>query len=39
MRHVKSKPGSKLDTEGLRDLIHAAYLDIRSRLARTTSPG
>jgi len=33
MRHVKLKPGSKPDIEGLRDLIRAAYLDIKVRLA------
>jgi hypothetical protein len=32
MRHVKLKPGSELDTAALRDLIDAAYLDIRARL-------
>jgi hypothetical protein len=31
MRHVKLKPGLELDTAALRDLIHAAYLDIRIR--------
>ena len=34
MRHVKLKPGSESDAKGLRDLIHAAYLDIRVRLGR-----
>jgi hypothetical protein len=32
MRHVKLKPGPELDTAALRDLIDAAYLDIRARL-------
>jgi hypothetical protein len=32
MRHVKLKPGPELNTEALRDLIDAAYLDIRARL-------
>jgi hypothetical protein len=32
MRHVKVRPGSEPDAEGLRDLIRAAYLDIRARL-------
>jgi hypothetical protein len=32
MRHVKSKPGLEPDTAALRDLINAAYLDIRARL-------
>lgn len=32
MRHVKLKPGSEPAAEDLRDLIHAAYLDIRVRL-------
>jgi hypothetical protein len=32
MRHVKSKPGLAPDTAALRDLINAAYLDIRARL-------
>ncbi|MET0987651.1 MAG: DUF1801 domain-containing protein [Steroidobacteraceae bacterium] len=32
MRHVKLKPGSEPDSQSLRDLIHAAYLDIRARL-------
>jgi hypothetical protein len=32
MRHVKLKPGSELDSAALRDLIDAAYLDIRARL-------
>ena len=32
MRHVKLKPGSKLDTAALSALIDAAYLDIRARL-------
>jgi hypothetical protein len=32
MRHVKLKPGLELNTAALRDLIDAAYLDIRARL-------
>jgi hypothetical protein len=32
MRHVKLKPGPELNTEALRDLIDAAYLDIGARL-------
>lgn len=32
MRHVKLTPGAGLDTAALRDLIDAAYLDIRARL-------
>ena len=32
MRHVKLKPGLELNTAALRDLIEAAYVDIRARL-------
>lgn len=32
MRHVKLKPGADFATEPLRDLIHAAYGDIKVRL-------
>lgn len=32
MRHVKLKPGLELNTEALRSLIDAAYLDIVGRL-------
>ena len=32
MRHVKLRPGLELNTAALRNLIDAAYLDIRSRL-------
>jgi hypothetical protein len=32
MRHVKLKPGPELNTAALRDLVDAAYLDIRARL-------
>jgi hypothetical protein len=32
MRHVKLMPGSELDTNRLRDLVHAAYADIKARL-------
>jgi hypothetical protein len=34
MRHVKLKPDSDCDSTGLRDLVHAAYVDIRARLRR-----
>jgi hypothetical protein len=34
MRHVKLKPGLELDTVALRELIDAAYLDIRARLVQ-----
>ena len=33
MRHVKLKPGHELNDEALRDLIDAAYSDIKARLA------
>ena len=32
MRHVKMKPGSKVDSSALGTLIVAAYLDIKARL-------
>jgi hypothetical protein len=32
MRHVKLKPGSELHNPALRELIDAAYLDIRERV-------
>jgi hypothetical protein len=32
MRHVKLRPGPELNTAALRDLINAAYVDIRARL-------
>ena len=32
MRHVKLQPGPELEAAALRDLIEAAYLDIRARL-------
>ncbi|MDB5389679.1 MAG: hypothetical protein JWM11_5325 [Planctomycetaceae bacterium] len=32
MRHVKLRPGDELDADALRDLIEAAYDDIRQRL-------
>ena len=35
MRHVKLKPGLEPDAAALRDLIDAAYADIRSRLRRS----
>jgi hypothetical protein len=34
MRHVKLKPGFERNTAALRDLIEAAYLDIKARLGR-----
>jgi hypothetical protein len=33
MRHVKLRPGKKLDEAALGNLIAAAYADIRRRLA------
>jgi len=36
MRHVKLRPGRDVDAGGLRDLIHAAYADIRRRLKAET---
>ena len=36
MRHVKLKPGSELNSAALRDLIRAAYLNIRARLSGAT---
>jgi hypothetical protein len=33
MRHVKLQPAADVDTEGLRKLIEAAYLDIKARLS------
>jgi hypothetical protein len=33
MRHVKLKPDSEVAAEDLRDLIHAAYADIKVRLS------
>jgi hypothetical protein len=33
MRHVKLKPDAAVDTESLRKLIAAAYLDIKARLS------
>lgn len=32
MRHVKLKPGEKIDDAALKKLIHAAYIDMRRRL-------
>ena len=32
MRHVKVKPGEKLDSAALSALIRAAYLDVKSRI-------
>jgi hypothetical protein len=37
MRHVKLKPGSDFDAEGLRTLIGAAYADLKVRLAAERS--
>ena len=37
MRHVKLSPGPELDAEGLSDLIDAAYVDIKARLAAELS--
>ena len=34
MRHVKLQPGADLDAASLRDLIDAAYADIKTRLAQ-----
>lgn len=34
MRHVKIKPGVAFDEAGLESLIHAAYADMKRRLAR-----
>jgi hypothetical protein len=33
MRHVKLKPDSEIAADALRDLIHAAYADIKVRLS------
>jgi hypothetical protein len=33
MRHVKLQPDSDLDAQSLRNLIDAAYVDIKARLA------
>jgi hypothetical protein len=32
MRHVKLRPGQRVDDAALRRLIHAAYIDMRRRL-------
>ena len=32
MRHVKLQPGSAVDAQGLRNLLDAAYADIKTRL-------
>ena len=32
MRHVKLRPGSEVDSAALRDVIEAAYVDIKARL-------
>jgi len=34
MRHVKLQPGADLDAASLRNLIDAAYADIKTRLAQ-----
>ena len=34
MRHVKVKPGEKLDSAALTALIDAAYLDVKTRFVR-----
>jgi hypothetical protein len=34
MRHVKVKPGEKLDSAALSALIDAAYLDVKTRFVR-----
>ena len=34
MRHVKLGPGRPVDHESLRTLIHAAYVDMKRRLAK-----
>jgi hypothetical protein len=34
MRHVKLKPGPELNSAALRDLIDAAYVDIKARLGQ-----
>ena len=36
MRHVKLKPGREVNAAALRDLIDAAYLDIKVRLGADT---
>ena len=36
MRHVKLRPGSKVNSAALRALIDAAYVDIKARLARVS---
>jgi hypothetical protein len=33
-RHVKLRPGREIDSEALADLVEAAYIDIRARLAK-----
>jgi hypothetical protein len=38
MRHVKLRPGRECDAAALRDLIDAAYEDIRRRLGGERSP-
>ncbi len=37
MRHVKLQPGSEIGAKALRGLIHAAYLDIKTRLGAERS--
>lgn len=38
MRHIKVRPGREFNAAALRDLINAAYLDIKVRLGAVTSP-
>ena len=37
MRHVKVKPGSDINASALRELIEAAYLDVKTRLEQVAS--
>ncbi len=37
MRHVKLKPGGELGAAALRDLVDAAYADVRARVRETES--
>jgi len=32
MRHVKLRPGQKIDDAALRELVHIAYADMKRRL-------
>jgi hypothetical protein len=38
MRHVKLRPGVTVDADALRELIHAAYADIKRRLEAEARP-